>query len=66
MDILSAIASMNAIIIALLISLKKQKSISDKILIAWVVNFAFHFAIPLGIERQLFFHESMWGLILIA
>ena len=65
MEILSAITSINAIIIALLISLKKQKSISDKILIAWVINFAFLFAIPFCVEHKLFFHESYWGFILV-
>lgn len=65
MDILSAFASINAIIIALLISLKKQKSISEKILIAWVLNFAFLFAIPFCIEHRLFFHESYWGFLLV-
>ena len=65
MDILSAIASMNAIIIALLISLKKQKSISDKILIAWVINFACLFAIPYLIEHELLLHESYWGFLLV-
>jgi len=63
-DILSAIASINAIIIAFLITQKKQKSISDYILIAWVINFAFHFAIPFLIERQVLLHESHWAFIM--
>ena len=64
MDIFSAIASVNAIVIAYFISTKKSKSISDYILIAWCVNFSIHFLIPLGIERQLFFHESLWGWVM--
>lgn len=65
MEILSAIASINAIIIAFLVSLKKKKSISDKILVAWVINFAFLFAIPFCIEQKLFFHVSYWGFIMV-
>lgn len=64
MDIVSAIASVNALLIAVLIAGKKQKSISDFILIAWVINFAFHFAIPFLIERQVVFHESLWGFVM--
>ena len=64
MDIVSAIASINALVLAILISSKKQKSISDYILIVWVINFAFHFAIPFLIERQILFHESLWGFIM--
>jgi len=64
MDIVSAIASINALIIAFLISRKKQKSTSDFILIAWIINFAFHFFIPFGIERQIVFHESTWGFLM--
>ena len=61
MDIISAIASLNALLIAFLISVRKKKSLSDYILIAWIINFALHFFVPFGIERQLFFHESLWG-----
>jgi len=64
MDIVSAIASINALFIAFLISLKKQKSTSDFILIVWIINFAFHFFIPFGIERQIIFHESIWGFLM--
>ncbi len=64
MDIISAIASVNAIFIAWFISTKKSKSISDYILVVWCVNFAIHFLIPFGIERQLFFHESLWGWVM--
>lgn len=64
MDIISAIASINAFIIAFLISRKQQKSISDKLLIAWIINFAFYFAIPFCIENLQFFHPSYWGMIM--
>lgn len=64
MDIVSAIASVNALVIAILISGKKDKSISDYVLIAWVINFAFHFAIPFLIERQVLLHESLWGFVM--
>ena len=64
MDIVSAIASVNAWVIAILISGKKNKSISDYVLIAWVINFAFHFAIPFLIERQVLLHESLWGFLM--
>lgn len=64
MDIISSIASINAIIIAILISNKKKKRINDYILIFWIINFALHFAIPFCIERQFLFHESIWGLVL--
>ncbi len=64
MDIISAIASVNAVVIAYFISTKKSKSISDYILVVWCINFAIHFLIPFGIERQLFFHESLWGWVM--
>jgi len=64
MDIVSAIASINAWVIAILISGKKHKSTADYILIAWVINFAFHFAIPFLIERQVLLHESIWGFVM--
>jgi len=64
MDIVSAIASINALIIAFLIANKKDKSLSDKILIAWIMAFAIHFSTPFFIERKLFFHEIYWGFIL--
>ena len=64
MEIISAIASINAFILAFLISRKKNKEINDKILIAWVLNFAFHFSIPFCIENQLFFHPSCWGFVM--
>lgn len=64
MDIVSAIASINALVIAILISGKKQKSITDYVLIVWVINFAFHFAIPFLIERQVLLHESLWGFVM--
>lgn len=64
MDILSAIASINALLIAFLISGKKQKNASDYVLILWVINFAFHFAIPFLIERKVLFHESLWGFVM--
>lgn len=64
MDIVSAIASINALVIAILISSKKEKSIADYVLIIWVINFAFHFAIPFLIERQVLLHESSWGFVM--
>ncbi|MCG8701481.1 MAG: hypothetical protein MI922_25750, partial [Bacteroidales bacterium] len=64
MDIISAIAAINALIIAFLLATKKKKSISNTILVAWILNFAFHFAVPFGIERNLIFHESMWGFLM--
>lgn len=51
MELIGAKASINAFIIAFLISIKKQKGISEYILIAWVINFTFHFAIPFFIEQ---------------
>jgi len=63
-DIIGAIASINALIIAFLIANKKNKTTSDYILIAWVINFALHFATPFFIERHVFFHESTWGFIM--
>lgn len=64
MEIISAIAALNALAIAFLLSTKKNKAINDYILIAWVVNFAFQFAIPFCIERHLLFSETIWGLLL--
>lgn len=64
MDIISAIASFNALIIAFAIYSRKNKTISDKILIVWIVNFAFHFAIPFLIEHDVLFHKSYWGLLM--
>ncbi|WP_430814925.1 helix-turn-helix domain-containing protein [Carboxylicivirga sp. RSCT41] len=64
MEILSAIASINALIIAFLVSRKKEKSTSDYILIAWIINFSFHFAIPFCIENKVFIHDSYWGFLM--
>jgi AraC-like DNA-binding protein len=64
MDIISAIASFNALIIAFIIYSKKSKLLSDKILFAWILNFAFHFVIPLLMDRQILMHESNWAIVL--
>ena len=64
MEIISAIASINALIIAFLVSRKKEKSTSDYILIAWVINFSLHFAIPFFIENKVLFHDSYWGFLM--
>ena len=64
MDIISAIGSINALIIAFLLINKKGKSISDKVLIAWIVNFAFHFAMPFFMERQILLHATNWAFFL--
>lgn len=64
MDIISAIASFSALLIAFLTYSKRNKTISDKILVAWVINFAFHFAVPFFLERKLLFNESTWGMLL--
>ena len=64
MDIISAIGSINALIIAFLIYRKKTRSISDNILIIWVLNFALHFAILFLNEKNLLLHETNWGFIL--
>lgn len=64
MDIISAIASFSALLIAFLIYSKRNKTISDKILVAWIINFAFHFAVPFFLERKLLFNESTWGMLL--
>ena len=61
MEIVGAIGAINAIIIALLLSKKKDKSISDRILTIWVLLFALHFSMPFFIEKKLFFHELSWG-----
>jgi hypothetical protein len=70
MDIISTIGSIIAVIIAFLLVNKKGKNISDKILIAWVLNFALHFAMPILIERQILLHPSYWaalmGIFLLA
>lgn len=64
MDIISAIASFSALLIAFLTYSKRNKTISDKILVAWIINFAFHFAVPLFLERKFLFNESTWGMLL--
>lgn len=64
MEIISAIGSFNALIIAFLIYSKKGKTLSDKILLAWILNFAFHFAMPILMERQILMHESNWAILL--
>lgn len=64
MDIICAIASIHAFLIAFLVSTRKQKRISDYILIAWIVNFAFHFAIPFFVEHQFWLHDSIWGVVM--
>jgi AraC-like DNA-binding protein len=64
MEFISAIASINALILAFLIYIKKGKTISDKILIFWVINFALHFAIPFLVDRQVLIHESYWGILM--
>ncbi|MGQ8337039.1 helix-turn-helix domain-containing protein [Sunxiuqinia sp. A32] len=64
MDIISAIGSVNAIIIALLLISRKEKNISNKILIAWTLNFAIHFAILFLAERKILLPPVNWGFIL--
>ncbi|NOU59682.1 helix-turn-helix domain-containing protein [Marinifilum caeruleilacunae] len=64
MDIISLIAAVNALLIAIIIFLKRQKSISDYLLMIWVINFVFQFGIPFLLERNILLHESIWGAIL--
>lgn len=64
MDIISAVAAIHALVIALFLATKKQKSISNSILVAWTLNFALHFTVPFGIERQFIFNESVWGFLM--
>lgn len=63
MDVIGAIGAINAVIIAFFLYKKKDKSINDKLLMAWVCLFALHFSMPFFIERKLFFHEFYWGFI---
>lgn len=64
MDIISAVASINAIIIALLLINKKEKNVSNKILIAWTFNFALHFSILFLASRAVLLQPVNWGFIL--
>lgn len=64
MDIVSAIASINALIIAFFLYKRKEQEISIKILSIWSIVFAIHFSIPFFIAKNLFFHEAFWGFIL--
>lgn len=64
MDIISAVSSINAIIIALLLINKKEKNLSNKILIAWTFNFALHFAILFFALRNILLQPVNWGFIL--
>ncbi|WP_167618627.1 helix-turn-helix domain-containing protein [Maribellus sediminis] len=64
MDIISAVASVNAIIIALLLINKKGKNVSNKILIAWTFNFALHFSILFLASRAILLQPVNWGFIL--
>jgi len=53
MDILGAIGAINAIILALILGGKRNKTKSDKILIAWVINFSLYFSFYFLFERQM-------------
>ncbi len=64
MDIISAVASVNAIIIALLLINKKGKNISNKILIVWTFNFALHFSILFLANREILLQPVNWGFVL--
>lgn len=64
MDIVSAVASVNALIIAFFLYKRKEQKISIKILSIWSMVFAIHFSTPFFIEKELLFHEAFWGLIL--
>ena len=64
MDIVSAVASVNALIIAFFLYKRKEQKISIKILSIWSIVFAIHFSIPFFIERDLFFSGAYWGFIL--
>lgn len=64
MDVISAIASINALIIAFFLYKRKEKKISTKILTIWSIAFAIHFSTPFFIQRNLFFHDAIWGFIL--
>jgi AraC-like DNA-binding protein len=64
MDIVSAVASVNALIIAFFLYKRKDEKISVKILSIWSIVFAIHFSTPFFIERDLFFSGAYWGFIL--
>jgi AraC-like DNA-binding protein len=64
MDIVSAIASVNALIIAFFLYKRKEQKTSIKILSIWSIAFAIHFSTPFFIERDLFFSGAYWGFII--
>ena len=63
MDIISAIASINALLIAFFLFIKGKKEVSTRILGVWCLLFSFHFAFPFFFEKRLFFLEFDWGIV---
>jgi len=70
MDVLGAIGALNALLLALLLLRKKNKTAKDKVLIAWVLNFflylGFYFLFERYPERISILWLPVWGSTLIA
>lgn len=62
MDVLGAIGAINALLLALLLGKGKSKTISDKVLIAWVLNFALYFGNYFLFEREMMKLDVLWTL----
>lgn len=62
-EILGAIGAINALLLVLLLGKMKNKTVSDRILIAWVFNFALYFGNYFLFERQIFKLDVLWTLV---
>lgn len=66
MDVFGAIGAINALLLALLLGKKKSKTVSDKVLIAWILNFSLYFGCYFLFEHYMNSLSSMWLLVLGA
>ena len=66
MDILGAIGAINALLLALLLGKKKSKTVNDKVLIAWILNFSLYFGYYFLFEHYMNSLSSIWLLVLGA
>lgn len=64
MDVIGAIGAINALFLALLLGKRKNKSVNDKVLIAWIINFTLYFGFYFVFERYVDSLGSFWLVLL--
>jgi len=66
MDVIGAIGAINALLLVLLLAIKRSKTVSDKILIAWIINFSLYFGCYFLFEQYMSILSSYWLLVMGA